>query len=82
MNMCTVAVSVRPEAEPGPKQLQVSYLCCTGGLSVRNCAHYKPLIMDGERCPYECRWFRDGCRCKKAQEAARERAKKLLAHWK
>lgn len=82
MNMCTVAVSVRPEAEPGPKRLQASYLCCTGGLSVRNCDHYKPLVAAGVRCHLECRWFRDGCRCKKAQKAARERAKRILAAWK
>lgn len=82
MNMCTVAVSVRPEAEPGPKQLQASYHCCTGGMSVQTCTYYKPLVVAGLTCRHECRWFLAGCRCRRAQKAARERAKKLLARWK
>ena len=81
MNMCTVAVSVRPEAERGPKQLQASYLCRTGGMSVQNCAHYKALVVNGLKCHYECRWFRDGCTCRKARQAAKARAAKLLSSW-
>ena len=79
MNLCTVSIGVAPEAERCRKPVSLRYLCCAGGSTVEACDHYKPLVMNGETCQYECKWFRAGCTCPAAKKKARERAKTLLA---
>jgi hypothetical protein len=81
MNLCTVSVGIAPEAEGG-KPVNAEYHCCTGGYSVRRCVYYKPMVgAGGLVCHGECHWFRAGCTCRKARQAAKARAAKLLSSW-
>ena len=67
MNLCTVTISVAPEVEKRRKPVSLDYLCCHGGSTVKECRYSKPLVIDGETCPYECGWFNCGCTCPTAR---------------
>jgi len=82
MNLCTVSLGIAPEAERQRKKVTPEYHCATGGYSVGRCAFYRPMIGPcGMEIRGECHWFRDGCTCRKARQAAKARAAKLLAAW-
>jgi hypothetical protein len=82
MNLCAVSLSIAPEAESRRKKVKPEYHCSTGGYSVRRCAFYRPMIgYGGMECREECHWFNDGCTCRKARQAAKARAVKLMSSW-
>lgn len=82
MNLCTVSLSIAPEAERQHKKVMPEYHCTTGGYSVRRCAFYRPMIgYGGMKFEEECHWFNEGCTCRKARQTAKARAVKLLSSW-
>jgi hypothetical protein len=82
MNLCTAILATPGEAERPLRNIRTDYYCVTNGGPVRNCEFFAPMRdVNGEKCWGECRWFSGGCRCRRAQKAARERTKKLLERW-
>lgn len=82
MNLCTAVLATPGEAESPKRSIRTDYYCVKNTTSVRNCDYYKPMVTtSGEKMFWECRWFNEGCRCRRAQKAARERTKKLLERW-
>ena len=82
MNLCTAVLATPGEAEGPRLGIRTDYYCVTNGGRVRNCEFFAPMRdFAGEKCWGECRWFHEGCRCRRAQKAARERTKKLLERW-